>query len=337
MDAGSMSRSRAGRQAGLCLLAPAPASVEYVSSMGQTAETGAADSLALNQNRDSISFVVTAREGLDHAAPNLAAFRSKLHDDDEVIVITGCEPAGAATPATGSWFSVVTLPGASAFALRAHVPAVCRKEWVIVLEDHAVIGPRTIDAVRELIRANPELDLIAFLAKNLTSVSPWGWANFLYNFTPVWAPLDGAPAFAVVTSAIVRRAKLGGEKPLEEGAWELQVIPGIFSRGGTASSNDIFFDHVKHLNFASALTIAFHNARAGAALQRKLGIPIRNIVYEGWYCAGPRPRLLAEAASHRMDEFPARSFGRVRLMGCAHLIGNIVGSFFGGGRSGHKI
>jgi hypothetical protein len=214
---------------------------------------------------------------------------------------------------------------------------VCRKEWVVVVEDHAVIGPRTVDAIRELIRAKPELDLIPFLAKNLTSVSSWGWANFLFNFALVWAPLDKPPPFSIVTSAVVRRAKLGGETPLEEGAWELRVIPEIFSEGRTASSNDIFFDHVKPLNLVSALTIAFHNSRAGAALQRKLGIPVRNIIYEGWYSAGPRPRLLAEAVAHRMDELPARSFGRVRLMGCAHLVGNIVGSFFGGGRSGHKI
>jgi hypothetical protein len=293
--------------------------------MGQTAETGAANSLALDQNRDSISFVVTAREGLDHAAPNLAAFRSKAGEADEIIVITGCE-----APTAASGYSVFAVPDPSEFALRAQVPAVCRKEWVVVLEDHAVIGPRTIDA-------NPELDLIPFLAKNLTSVSPWGWANFLFNFSLVWAPLHSPPPFSVVTSAVVRRAKLGGETQLDEGAWELRVIPKLFSEGRTASSNDIFFDHVKPLNFRSALAIAFHNSRAGAALQRKLGIPVRNIVYEGWYCAGPRPRLLAAAVAHRMHELPARSLARVRLMGCAHLIGNIVGSFFGGGRSGHKI
>ena len=337
MDARSMSRSRAARQAGHCLLAPAPASVEYVSNMGQTAETGEANSPAPQQNRASISFVVTAREGLDDAAANLAIFRPKLHDDDEVIVITGCAPATAAASAGDPWYSVVALPDASAFALRAQVPAVCRKEWVMVLEDHAVIEPRTIDAVRDLIHAKPQIDLIPFQAKNLTSVSPWGWANFIYNFALVWAPLDRSPPFAVVTSSIVRRAKLGGEKPLAEGAWELQVIPGIFSEGRIASSNDIFFDHIKPLNFASAIAVAFHNSRTGAAMQRKLGIPIRNIIYEGWYCAGPRPPLLAEAVAHRMDELPARSFGRVRLMGCAHLIGNIVGSLFGAGRSGHKI
>ena len=128
MDAGSMSHSRAGRQAGFCLLAPAPASVEYVSSMGQTAKTGAANSLALDQNRASISFVVTARERLEQAAPNLAALRSQLHEDDEVIVITGCEPPKAVSSAADSWYSVFTFPDATAFALRAQVPAVCRKE-----------------------------------------------------------------------------------------------------------------------------------------------------------------------------------------------------------------
>jgi hypothetical protein len=305
--------------------------------MGQTAEMGAANSPALNQNRDSISFVVTAREELDRAAPTLAALRSQLREDDEVIVLTGCEPAKAASSAADSWYSVFSFPDATAFALRAQIPAVCRKEWVVLVEDHALVGPRAIDAIRELIHTKPELDLIAFQAKNLTSVSPWGWANFLYTFAPVWAPLDTSPPFSVVTSAIVRRAKLGRETPLEEGAWELRVIPGIFSEGKTASSRDIFFDHVKPLNFTSALTIAFHNARFGAALQRKLGIPLRNIIYEGWYCAGPRPRLLAEAVAHRRKELPARSFERVRLMGCAHLIGNVVGSLFGGGRSGHQI
>src|SRR4051812_19652434 len=109
----------------LCLLASTPASLEYVSNMGQTAETGEANSPAPNQNRATISFVVTAREGLDDAAANLAAFRPKLHEDDEVIIITGRAPAKTSIPAADSRYSVVTLPDASAFMLRAHVPAVC--------------------------------------------------------------------------------------------------------------------------------------------------------------------------------------------------------------------
>ena len=33
------------------------------------------------------------------------------------------------------------------------------------------------------------------------------------------------------------------------------------------------------MSFVSAVLISFHNARAGAAMQKVLGIPTRNILY----------------------------------------------------------
>jgi len=87
--------------------------------MGQTAETGAADQL------DQLRCDGT-RKGSITPRPNLAAFRSKLHDDDEVIVITGCEPAGRRPrpqPDPG-FFGRYSSRGRPLFALRAHVPAV---------------------------------------------------------------------------------------------------------------------------------------------------------------------------------------------------------------------
>jgi hypothetical protein len=291
---------------------------------------------AMERGRGSISFVVTAPERLDRARSSLAIIRSRFREGDEVFVVTGIEPAKSATSAD-SWYSVVTIPHASSFAIRAQVPAICRNEWVIVLEDHALIEPCAIDSIRKLICAKPELDMIVFLAKNLTSVSRWGWAIFLFNFTLIWAPLDAPPPFSAVTSAVVRRAKFENETPLEEGVWELRLIPKIFSEGKIAYSNDIFFDHVKPVNFVSAVILEFHNARAGAAIQRKLGTPVRNIIYEGFYCAGSRPGILAKAAAHRLHELPAGTFQRVRVVSCAHLIGYIIGSIFGGGRSAHKI
>jgi hypothetical protein len=174
------------------------------------------------------------------------------------------------------------------------IPAICRNEWIVLLEDHALIEPRAIDSIREVIR-KPEIDLIAFLGKNLRSNSRWGWAVFVYVFALIWAPIDGPPPFSAVTSAVVRRARLGKEAPLEEGVWELKLIPGIFSRGKTTYSNDIFIDHFRPVTPLSAVILAFHNARAGAALQRKLGVPVRDIVREGWYCAAPRPQILAKA------------------------------------------
>jgi hypothetical protein len=117
----------------------------------------------------------------------------------------------------------------------------------------------------------------------------------------------------------------------------LKLIPGIFSRGKIAYSNDIFIDHFKPVTPLSAVILAFHNARVGAALQRKLGVPVRDIVREGWYCAAPRPQILAKALAGRIQELPGGTFRRIRILGCAHLVGNVVGSFFGAGRSGHKV
>jgi hypothetical protein len=284
----------------------------------------------------SISFVVTATDRLEHAAPNLATLRSRLRDGDEVFVFTCLEAPNAAT-STESWYSVITVPDATVFALRARIPAVCRNEWIVLLEDHALIEPRAIDSIREVIRSRPGIDLIAFLAKNLRSRSRWGWAVFLYVFALVWVPIEGPLPFSAVTSAVVRRARLGKEAPLEEGFWELKLIPGIFSQGKTAYSNDIFIDHFKPVTPLSAVILAFHNARVGAALQRKFGIPVRDIVREGWYCAAPRPRILAKALARRIHELPVGTFRRIRILGCAHLVGNVVGSFFGAGRSGYKV
>lgn len=288
------------------------------------------------EGKCSMSFVVTATDRLEHAAPNLATLRSRLRDGDEVFVFTSIEDPKPAV-AKDSWYSVFTVSDATVFALRAQIPAICRNDWIVLLEDHALIEPRAIESIRELIRSKPGIDLIPFLAKNLRSKSHWGWAVFLYVFALVWAPIDGPPPFSPVTSAVVRRARLGNATPLEEGVWELKLIPAIFASGRTAYSNDIFIDHFKPVTALSAVILAFHNARVGAALQRKVGVPLRDIVREGWYCAAPRPQILAKTLAHRSDELPARTFRRIRILGCAHLIGNIAGSFFGAGRSGYKV
>jgi hypothetical protein len=295
-----------------------------------------ANGQSIEQQPGSISFVVTVTDRLDHAARNLAAIRSRLRDCDEVIVLTSVVPSKQDVP-PDRWFAIITIDDATAFVLRAQIPAVCRNEWVVLLEDHAFIEPRTIDSIREAIAANPGIDLIPFLGKNLTSNSPWGYANFLFTFALVWAPIDRPPPFSVVPSAIVRRARLGGSTPLAEGVWELRLIPEIFSEGKIAYANDIFVDHFRPVEFISAIILSFRNARNGAALQRQLGDPFRKIIYEGWFCAGPRPRRLARALASRRHEVPAGSFRRIRVLGYAHLIGNVVGSFFGAGRSGHYL
>jgi hypothetical protein len=208
---------------------------------------------------------------------------------------------------------------------------------VVLLEDHSLVDARTLAAIREMIRKRPATDLIVFLGKNLTSVSPWGWANFLHTFALIWAPLHRPPPFSLVTATIVRRGRLATQAPLQEGVWEWQLIPKIFSAGKVEYSNDIYVDHVKPLNLLSAISLNFHNARAGAALQKTLGTAARSILYEGWHNFATRPRRLARALAPRAAEFPSGMVWRLYAVGFAHLLGNIVGSFFGGGRSAYKL
>jgi hypothetical protein len=196
-----------------------------------------------------------------------------------------------------------------------------------------LVNKRTLDAILEVIRNKPNADLVVFLGKNLTSVSRWGWAIFLHVFALVWAPLQGPPPFSPVTSAVVRRSKLRSDARLAQGAWELQIIPRIFNSGKIEHSNDIFINHVKPMSLGSALRLGYHNARAGAALQRDLAIPARNVLYEGWYAFAPRPRLIAKALRERMHELPAGTILRLHVVGFTHLVGNIVGCYLGGGRS----
>lgn len=294
-----------------------------------SSENASTDAATIEGRAGSASFILTSHE-FEHSGANLKLLRPALRAGDEVIVLTASEPV---RPPEASWFRVVSVPGASDFTLRSHIPAVCRNEWVVLLEDHALVNKRTLDAILEVIRNKPKADLVVFLGKNLTSVSRWGWAIFLHVFALVWAPLQGPPPFSPVTSAVVRRSKLRSDARLAQGAWELQIIPRIFNSGKIEHSNDIFINHVKPMSLGSALRLGYHNARAGAALQRDLAIPARNVLYEGWYAFAPRPRLIAKALRERMDELPAGTIWRLHVVGFTHLVGNFVGCYLGGGRS----
>ncbi len=285
----------------------------------------------------SISFLVITETIAYHFKPMLNVLKSAKMAGDEVVVVTSSDRAEEVLPADCSWLKVVEIPNASVFALRAHIPAIAKNEWVMALEDHSMMTPGTIDAIRGLIRDRTDIDLIVFLGKNLTSVSPWGWANFLHTFAFAWAPVDTPPSFAPVTAVMVRRSALMTEIPMREGEWELCVIPRIFASGRIAYSNDIYIDHIKPVSWPSGLALAFHNARAGAGLSRHFKRSIKEIFDEGWYASARRPSQIALALTGRGHELPSGVLWRMYLVGLAHLIGNAVGGLLGPGQSPHKI
>lgn len=286
---------------------------------------------------NSISFVVTTENDPAHSDLVLDAVTTVAGENDEIILLTRADRMAEVKPHRQTRLRVIGLPDPTVFSLRANVPAAAQKEWIVVLEEHSLVTPATLTAIREMIRSRHDVDLIAFLGKNLTSTGPWGWANFLHTFALIWAPIANVPPFAPVTAAVIRRSAIGTDEPLREGEWEFELVPRLFASGRYAYSNEIYVDHVKVVNVLSCLLLAFHNARAGSGISRALGRSARDILREGKHVFLERPQQLAAAIVHRKSELPWPMQWRLRAVGLAHLIGNVVGAFLGPGRSGHKL
>jgi hypothetical protein len=285
----------------------------------------------------SISFVVVTENGVRHAGPVLDAVDAARRHGDEAILMTRSDRVADIPGPARPWLRVVGVPGASVFALRGHIPAVARRDWIVLLEEHTFMTAATMSAIRDMIAERQDIDLIVILGRNLTSVSPWGWANFLHTFSLAWAPLDGPPPFSPVTSVAVRRAALETEAPLREGEWELRAIPRVFGRGRIGYANGIHVDHCRPLTFASCFALNFHNARAGASQQRRFGVPARAVIVEGWHNLARRPRHLARALAPRRHELPRGTGWRLSVVGLAFCLGMTTGVLLGPGKSPHKL
>ena len=280
----------------------------------------------------SISFVVAGGEYSDLCVPLLKRLAAALQADDELILVVRRDHPQIAT-FRPERLRVIEIAGASIYRMRALLPKICQREWVVLLEDHTMVEQSAIDDIRRLIRERPDIDLIPVLGKNLTSTGRWGWANFLFTFGPVWAPLDHPPPFSIVTSAVIRRSCLGAGEPLKDGEWELAIIPGIYRNGKFASSNLIFVDHIKPLRFLAALVLNFYNARSGAAIQLDLGHGRRRVIHEGWLTFWKHPRRLIRTVRTRGKELPTGTRARLYALGFVFFVGNVTATLFGGGRA----
>ena len=225
---------------------------------------------AVNPPAGSISFVVITENNVRDCDAILEVLSLGKHPIDDVIVLTRSDRVSEINTADRPWCRVIGISDASIYSLRAVIPTISQNDWLVVLEEHSLVTIATLDAIRSTIQNQSDIDLIVFLGKNLTSVSPWGWANFLHTFALIWAPIDEPPPFSPVTSVIVRRAALQTDCAFREGEWELRTIPQIFARGRIAYSNDICVDHIRRLTIISCFLINYHNARAGAGIGRGL-------------------------------------------------------------------
>jgi hypothetical protein len=299
----------------------------------------------------SITFIVYSRHVIDASNIVVRTVLDAARADDEVIILTGdalpdsppidsvsIDPAQCGAVSKGPALSprTIVINGASSFRLRALIPTIGRNEWTLLLEDHGVMPPDAITAMRDLIDAPNTFDLVAARPENLTSVSHWGWANFLHTLCLAWVSPNEPPPFVTVTNVMVRTASLGG-RMLRDGEFELRLIPRLFAQGRLGFSPRIWFDHVNSLNFVSCLRAIFHNARAGAAVQRDLGVDVRTLLHEARLNMIPRPQMLVRALEARAKDVPRGMAWRLQLLGTVHMLGHLCGVLFGGGRAAYKF
>ena len=284
----------------------------------------------------SISFLLVTETGVAGAGPVLEVIGAALRPGDEAILLTRSDRIADLPRPASPWLRVVGIPEASIFGLRGRIPAIARCEWVVLFEDHTYMPVAAMTAMREMIEKRRDLDLIVILGKNLTSISPWGWANFLHTFTRAWAPVAEPPPFAPVTSVALRRAALPAT-PLADGEWELRVVPRLFATGRVGWANAIYIDHDRPMELVSCFAINFHNGRSAGAQLRRLGMPAPRVIGEGWHDLAHRPQQLALTLASRWHELPAGTGWRLRVVGLAAGLGKTVGALLGPGQSPHRI
>lgn len=286
----------------------------------------------------SVCVIVTAPHGPGEIGRMLEALRSQLGAGDHLIVLDGAsagEPATRFDIAASMAVDHVRRPGASAFHLRAEMPALADRDIAVLFEDHAIPGPRFIGEVRRLFAAKPELAAIKVLGRNDTSTDGWSWANFLMAFAEGLSPRAAMPPTLLATSAVVRRSVLPNG-PLPLGAWETSFLPALNrSAARLAYSNEVHIDHVDFCDMAVALCGNFNNQRALAAFRvagghRRGKLAIRALKDLGFR----RHRQIAQALAGRAElRHAVDNRGKLMLVGWAAALGAIVGAYFGRGKA----
>jgi hypothetical protein len=286
----------------------------------------------------TVCVIVTAPHGLGGMERILDALRPQLRAGDRLVVLDG-GAAGDALALPGLSASIcvdhVRRPGASAFHLRAELPALADRDIALLFEDHAIPGPRFVDAARRLFAGDRELAAVKVLGRNDTSTDRWSWVNFLMAFAELLQPTEALPPALLATSAAVRRSVLP-EAPLPLGAWETAFLPSLNSSGARlASSNEVYVDHVDFCDMRTALSGNFHNQRVIASFRVAAGHRRGKLAWRAIKDLGfRRHRAIARALSGRDEARHAiENRGKLILVGWAAAFGAIVGAWFGRGNA----
>ena len=209
-------------------------------------------------------------------------------------------------------------------------------EWIALFEDHNVAPAGWLAAAdRAMAEAEPLTTALIGPLANLTSVSPWSWANFLDNFAPNWHPISGHAGPLIANLRVPSRSVAGLGATVRR--VRDRAVAKVCRRARVV--NDMWTDHVQHRSFITATSCQVHNARVVGALAR-MSVPSPwPPIADAIRLARERPALLSDIiAGHPRSAEPPPT----RHCGCAGSPGLCASPTagtccFGPGRSDHHL
>jgi hypothetical protein len=278
------------------------------------------------------------RPCLDRLLPQVASAGGELLLADGTADGSGAEPGPSGHRAG---VTVLHLPGASIFALRAKAARLARAPILAFTEDHCLVSPTWVADLLRAHAAHPEADMVAGPVTNGSSDGLADWANFLMTFAEFMPPpparaLRRTPPMG--NASFQRRVLLGGELP--EGWLEVVLAPTLVHGRRLHYDEAIRVSHVQPRTLRVAMAAHFNNGRACAGLARP------HMARRDWWTrlatVPVQPGVLFTSVLRSIGRRPipvrARaSLPMMSLLCLAHSSGELAGLLFGEGRSAKKL
>lgn len=285
-----------------------------------------------------LQIIACSAEGPEKMYPLLRSLAKQLGPDARALLLCGTQ-AGGQEEDFGPFVEVRVNPEESAVGIRAlsfsHAGAV---EWIVVLEDHNLVGPDWVRALTGELRQVPEdTNCVVGATENLTSTEKWSWANFLNVQIFHWVPKMVEPVQPLSFNVAYRR-KLLPDHALNPGEFEVSFAPVFMEKA--VGSKAFPIDHVQRRYFPSILYYHFCNGRvAGATIRDYHPDGLRHVLRHARHNFGKRRREVRRLiqAHPRYNELPTATCYRVSVLALVHSVGAIAGGLFGAGRAAWEL
>lgn len=285
----------------------------------------------------TFSIVVTAPKGIAHCLiPN---WLLSIADGEQLeIVVADGRADSPNRSATG--LRHLNFAGDNVFALRRKGLAHTRNEWVILLEDHTRPMPNFLEEFEKAIAAHPQAELISGAAVNDTSTTPSSWSHFLSSADTFWPQSRRKPRGPSTMLLAIRRDLLATQELLQDGGFEIRLLPRLARSGHWLHCEYAIVDHVQENTLFNHCVMQFHNARCSSVFARQLGRSFaRSVLAESLrfaYGAAVRP-LRVMVGIRGTPQFHISHLPRLVILGLAAGLGRMRGLWGSAGDSPYRL